>query len=219
MLHLTRGGASELAGSTRGDERVDTEYEYDVFVSYRRNGNVRDWVQNHLAPLLHRCLEDELPDKPRVFLDVEQETGIAWPDNVVRALSRSKLLLAVWSPSYFTSPWCMAEWRTMSLREDVVGIGGPSGLPGLVFPIRFSDGNSFPPEARRVQQELSFKAWRFPYLHFRDSPLYLDFHQAVIRLAEILAERLQLCPPWQRDWPIARHEEDIAVPALSLPRL
>jgi hypothetical protein len=210
-----------LLESIQNAHFVDTGYDYELFMSYRRNGNVRDWVQNHLAPLLIRCLEDELPEKPRVFLDSNQEVGIEWPDNILRALNRSKLLLAIWSPSYFTSPWCLAEWHTMLLREQALGIGGLSKLPGLIYPIRFSDGNSFPAEAQQVQQELSFKDWRFPYLHFKDSILYLDFHRAVVRLAENIAERLQLCPPWQSDWPVARGPRpgDVAKPTLSLPKL
>ncbi len=203
----------------RGNAQLtDSGYAYDIFVSYRRNGNVGDWVQNHLGPLLIRCLEDELPDKPEVFLDAQQDVGTKWPDNIAHALSRSRLLLAVWSPSYFTSPWCLAEWQTMLLRERALGIGGPANPIGLVYPIRFSDGDSFPPEAQRVQQEACFKDWRIPYPHFKESVKYLDFHQAVVRLAESLAERLQFCPTWQRDWPVARVEE-VPAPILSLPRL
>src|SRR4051812_9238611 len=88
----------EVLESAQVPRPVDDGYEYEVFVSYRRNGNVRDWVRNHLHPLLVRCLEDELPGRPRVFLDVEQEIGGDWPSTLVTALSRSKLLLAVWSP-------------------------------------------------------------------------------------------------------------------------
>lgn len=197
-------------------QSTDSGYMYDVFVSYRRNGNVGDWVQNHLGPLLIRCLEDELPDKPEVFLDAQQDVGTIWPGNITHALSRSRLLLAVWSPSYFTSRWCLAEWQTILLRERALGIGGHT--TGLVYPIRFSDGDSFPPEAQRVQQEASFKDWRIPYPHFKESIRYLDFHQAVVRLAERLAERLPSCPAWQHDWPIA-HVEEACTPTLSFPRL
>lgn len=193
-------------------------YEYDLFISYRRNGNVRDWVRNHLVPRLHDCLIDELGHEPRIFLDTQQDVGTHWPENLARALQRSHLLLAVWSPSYFTSRWCLAEWQTIRRREQVLGIGGPQDPLGLVYPIRFSDGDRFPAEARNVQQEMSFKEWRYPYPQFKDSPLYLPFHQAVVDLAERLASRFDNPPPWQPDWPTEWPDPPDSGPT-RLPRL
>jgi hypothetical protein len=193
-------------------------YEHDLFISYRRNGNVRDWVRNHFAPRLRDCLVDELEYEPRIFLDKELDVGTRWPDEIARALHRSHLLLAVWSPSYFTSRWCLAEWRTMLLREQILGIGGSQDPMGLVYPIRFSDGDRFPAEARNVQQEMSFKEWRLPYRQFAESPKYLDFHQAVVELAERLAPRFDHPPPWQPHWPVERPDPQDSGPT-GLPRL
>jgi TIR domain len=213
----SRGGGGTSVASADNTVLADPGYEWDVFVSYRRNGNVGSWVQNHLAPVLVRCLEDELPESPRIFIDTQQDVGTKWPDNIVRALVRSRLLLAVWSPSYFTSQWCLAEWQTMLLREQLLGIGSPANPIGLVYPIVFSDGDSFPPETRRVQQ-VCFKDWRVPYPHFRKSVQYVDFHWAVVRVAEDLAKRLPSCPIWRRDWPIAKIDQ-VHKPALRYPQL
>lgn len=32
-------------------------YEYDIFLSYKRGGDVEDWVVNHFHERLLRCLE------------------------------------------------------------------------------------------------------------------------------------------------------------------
>lgn len=193
-------------------------YAYDLFVSYRRTPNVREWVRNHLVPRLSDALADELEREPRIFMDAELEVGVRWPDRLVWALQRSRLMLAVWSPPYFTSAWCMAEWQTMLRREQLVGMSGRPAQPGLVYPIRYSDGHRFPAAAQNVQQEMIFSEWRYPYPQFADSPKYLDFHDAVVELAERLARRLDDTPAWRPDWPSVFPGATPPSPA-TLPRL
>lgn len=209
-----RGGCEYRAGKVF---EVDG-YEYDLFVSYRRNGNVREWVRNHLVPRLYDCLADELDRDPRIFLDVAQDPGTRWPENLAWALQRSHLLLAVLSPPYFTSRWCLAEWRTIRRREQALGLGGPGNPLGLIYPIRFSDGDRFPAEARNIQHEMIFKDYRYPYPQFAESQKYLDFHRAVMEFAERLAQRFDDPPVWRADWPIELPEPSDPVPA-GLPRL
>jgi hypothetical protein len=191
-------------------------YEYDVFVSYRRTGNVQKWTSNHLVPRLRDCLEGELDHDPRVFFDTEQEAGTPWPENLMRALQRSRLLLAIWSPPYFRSRWCLAEWKTITAREQVLG-GGQESL-ALTYPIRYSDGKKFPDEACNVQQEMIFKDWNYPDPQFAQSELYLGFHSAVVTLAERIAERLDDVPPWDPDWPVVMPEPPEPGPT-DMPRL
>jgi hypothetical protein len=113
-------------------------YEFDVFISYRRSGTVPDWVHNHLHPLLRDCLADELSRDPVIFLDSTMETGVYWPVGLEWALRRSRLLLPVCSPQYFTSPWCVAEWGTMRAREAVTGMATEQWPRGLIYPLAFT---------------------------------------------------------------------------------
>jgi hypothetical protein len=50
-------------------------YEHDLFISYRRRGDVKGWVQNHFCPRLREGLTNELPWEPKIWLDVDQEEG------------------------------------------------------------------------------------------------------------------------------------------------
>lgn len=194
-------------------------YRYDVFVSYRRSGNVGEWVRTHLVPTLTRALADELDTEPRLFLDTDGiEVGDRWPQRLEWALHRSRLLLAVWSPPYFTSRWCLAEWRTMVARQELLGVGGPQGHGGLVYPIRYSDGDRFPAEARGIHEERVFSAWGYPYPQFAQTPLYLEFHDAVRQLAGRLAARFDDVPPWQDGWP-SEFPEPVPTRPAALPRL
>lgn len=92
----------------------------DVFLSYRRSGrgNAGAWVRHHFHPLLVDCLADELDHEPKVFIDVEAETGSFWPGLLERRLQDGRVLVAVLSPRYFESPWCLAEWHTARAREE-----------------------------------------------------------------------------------------------------
>lgn len=135
---------------------MDEDYVYDVFVSYRRRQPVLDWVKNHFYPLLEQRLPDELPvdHKTRIFVDWDEiEIGSAWPAKLSQALKRSRCILPVWSPEYFRSDWCLAEWKTMMERERLLGLRTEQRPGGLIFPVIFADGEHFPQEARVVQSK------------------------------------------------------------------
>lgn len=193
-------------------------YTWDVFISYRRTHNVAGWVQNHLGPVLERCLEDQMDHPPRVFVDDKLEIGAYWPEELADVLSTSRYLLAVWSPPYFTSRWCVAEWQTMREREKLLGIPQKGETRGLIYPVVYSDGSSFPREARTVQSRFDLSEYGFPYEQFRRTDAYLEFHQKVRSIAIDLAGRLSSAPPWRADWPICR-PEPFPTPSAELPRL
>lgn len=65
-------------------------YEYDLFLSYKRAGDLPAWVTNHFYPILLNALTDLLPSPPSIFLDTEQVVGVSWPENLEHALQRSR---------------------------------------------------------------------------------------------------------------------------------
>jgi TIR domain len=176
-------------------------YEFDLFISYRRSGTVPAWVRNHLYPLLRDCLADELSREPRIFLDNTMETGAHWPARLERALRRSRLLLPVWSPQYFTSPWCLAEWRTMLAREAALGLATEERPHGLIYPLAFAARESLPAEAR-IRQCRDLKSWNIPYPQYQNTEEYIGLHREIRLIAEDLASEVDQVPPWQPDWPL-----------------
>ncbi len=177
-------------------------YTSDIFISYRRRGDVEQWVQLHFRDRLQQTLTNLMGDEPRVWIDVEQEQGTPWPENIRSALLGSKLLIAIWSPDYFRSEWCMAEWKSMMARQDYVRKNGSQMPPALVYPVRYSDGDSFHPDAKLIQCRRDFSQLNYPFETFRDSLKYMDFHDAVHGIAEDLTRWLVDVPPWQADWPV-----------------
>jgi hypothetical protein len=197
---------------------VSDGYRFDLFVSYSRTPNASKWVCTHFVPTLRDELTEELGREPQIFLDVQQEAGTSWPDNLLWALQRSKLLVAVWAPPYFRSHWCLAEWHTFRRRERQLGVG-PGGLRPLVYPIRFRDGDRFPSEAGTVQQEMCFKEYCNPDPQFATSHAFEPFRKKVQAVAEQLALRLDDLPEWTPDWVAERPSppplDDTGLPLLG----
>jgi len=146
-----------------------------------------------------------LGEDPEVFFDGQLEVGADWPEALAEALNYSCCMVAVWSPTYFRSKWCMAEWQTMSAREQEFGIK-LDGLPGLVYPVVYSDGDYFPEEAKRTQQKRDLQDYAYPYAQFKNSEKYLIFHDKVAEIAKDLEKWLRRIPDYSSDWQSVRPE-------------
>jgi hypothetical protein len=187
-----------------------SEYEFDVFISYRRKGNPYHWVRNHFYPRLRDCLDDHLADEPTFFIDEEMEIGSIWPDRLESALNRTKILVCVLSPQYFRSRWCLAELQSMADREKLLGHNG------LIYPVLFSDSDNFPSFARERSWH-DLKKWNLPDIGFQQTEEWLGFHREIEDVAMKIAQRLAEVPDWQPDWPV--HRPDPPMPGMtSLPR-
>ena len=192
-------------------------YEYDIFLSYPRKGQVCPWVHNHFLPLLRECLDSHLENEPRIFVDTAQPTGVQWPQNIKDALLHSQLLVAVWTPPYFRSQWCLAEWNTMLERESKLQHSGNNPHRGLVYPVVYSDGDHFDQRAKATQYRGDLTRFTYPYPCFKESSKYLLFHDAMMSIAEEIERHLLEIPGWQADWPFVE-PDTIATSRMSLPR-
>jgi len=188
-------------------------YEFDLFISYRRRGNPLNWVQNHFYPRLRDYLDDHLDKDPALFIDVGMEKGSHWPTRLENALNRTKILIPIYSPQYFRSPWCLAEWTTMAEREVVLGLSSAERPQGLIYPILFSDSDNFPTFAR-LRSWRDLKKWNNPDPVFQQTVEWVSFLREVEAIAEDLATLLPQVPDWQPDWPIYRPDPPLPPPTL-----
>lgn len=199
-------------------QTASTGYQHDLFLSYRRQPPVSDWVSTHFLDRLTEWLRETLDEEPSVFIDRRSiETGVEWPLVLREALLASRLLVPVWSPSYFRSMWCMAEFRTMRAREQLLGLRTPERPWGLILPIRYHDGKRFPEETRGIQMR-DFTNFNVPAPAFQETRDYTDFIREVQSFAEEIAERLASVPQWQAGWPVEL--PDVSAPYhFGVPRL
>jgi TIR domain len=200
----------------RGATGAVSDYKYDVFLSYSRIGSSPKWVHNHFLPKLRDCLTDEIGFVPEVFVDQEMDVGTLWPDKLEWALTRSKILVSIYSPQYFRSKWCLAEWHSMAEREHLLGLTSPELTKGLIFPVLYSDSQNFP-EYGRDRMWFDMKGLDRPELGFQDTADWHVFHQNMRQIATAVEQLLLNAPPWEPGWPVRRPDPPIP-PTTSFPR-
>jgi hypothetical protein len=178
------------------------DYEWDVFVSYKHEPPGRllitPWIKN-VIDRMELWLVQELGGRPvRIFFDERSmAAGDRWPDVLRTALARSRCLLPIWSPEYFWSDWCMAEWKSFRAREDLLG----AERAPLIVPVKFHDGIRFPVEAQEVQT-LDLSRHAGTTQAFWQSPRADELDQLLQQFAPMLARAVDQAPPFRPDWPI-----------------
>lgn len=173
------------------------DYSYDVFISYRHSPPVGPFVVNVLYDLFLGWLREEVEAEARIFLDTSiMGAGDPLPRALAGALVGSRCLLAICSPSYFKSPWCLSEWESFHERER------QAGCPeALIVPVLFHAG---PP----VKEYLAARTYAdFTGYTFIDASLFrtevgLGAQRAIQRLAADVGARLRAAPPFQANWPV-----------------
>lgn len=192
-------------------------YQWDVFLSYPRADPVGPWVRDYFFPLLSRWLGASTPHEPTVFFDSTMEGGVHWPSRLKNSLLRSRCLVAIWSPHFFRSRWCLAEWQSMRAREELLRIGRGE-RPGLVCPVLFADGDCFPKEARETQHARDLRPYNIVNPAFRRTAKHGRLEREVQILCDQLSSMIQAAPEWSPDWPVAEPEPEPEI-RQSLPRL
>lgn len=168
--------------------------------------------------MLENGLDLELAQKPRIYFDQAQATGVNWPENLKRALLRSKLLVAVWTPPYFRSEWCVAEYHSMLARQKALGLASADKPQGLIYPIVYSDGQHFDQAAKDTQWRRDLREFTCPFECFKASESFVKFHAAMSEVSREIAVQIEAAPPWQDGWPVNLPKPTSETP-LDLPRL
>ena len=163
---------------------------------------MKDWVFNLFHERLDRSLRELLPQDPKIWVDQRKvDTGSNWKARVENALKQSKILVAIWSPPYFRSEWCCAEWQSMVAREKTKGLTSIERPHGLVYPIVFQDGKHFPPETTDVQS-FCMKKYKHHTEVYKKSKRYIKFCERVDSIASEIETMLENNVPDWEDWPI-----------------
>lgn len=203
------GKKNVVRKATQKNRGPSDGYDYDFFISYRCEDVVKPFVREHLVPLLSNWLSLKKngwkgpKGKPRIFLDDSDiQGGQLWKKKIMAALPKSKVMVGCWTPAYFESKWCEAEYRHFRARYDDQLKTDPKSksLPILV-PIRLADGDYFSKAAgqHQIKHDLS------PFLRegFRkDTALWSQFEESVIVLAEYLVQVIDSGLPPFKPFPV-----------------
>ncbi len=137
-------------------------YEYDVFLSYKRGKIPETWLNETFKPLFEFKLSNALGRiNVPIFVDkTEIRNGVEWSSIIENALLKSKVMVALISPTYFNSDWCVKEFKSMFKRQQelwkrnlldknfslvtpIVQQGPLNKLPELIHHIQFVDYTRF----------------------------------------------------------------------------
>ncbi len=174
-------------------------YKYDIFISYNHSV-IDDWLVEHFIPLSVWHFESSLGYRPEIFIDRDGIlTGDSWPERLSNALSHSKCLMAILSPSYFNSTWCIYELTTMLKREEQNGFRIKKKPEGLIIPINVSNGRSFPEIIKNIQY-FDCRDYVIKGDAFKSSPIYVDFQRKIKTWSADVAKCIENAPIWKKEW-------------------
>lgn len=180
---------------------VRPDYEYDVFVSYRRYEFVLKWIGQEFIDLFRLRLELELGRHPRIFWDDQAVDDSTVPtEAVIHALRTSKCLLPILSGPYFSSKWCCAEWHTFRQRASLVRLDAGKTL---TLPVHWHDGDNYMPLLEgQGPRPADFSDFQFLGPAWRTTAAFNEFESKMKKLVETVARMIMFAPPFDPAWPL-----------------
>jgi len=195
-----------------------SEYDWLVFISYKRNTAVEHWLEKFFYPELEQWLKEELPphQKPKIFFDKKIPIGNQWPDELQNAIKSSCILIPILNSPYFSSPYCLAELDSMLERQKVLKLSSNEMCSGLIYPIVFGDGKYFRKDISKIQSRC-MKKFASTAPAFKKSKKYLDFQNEVKKIAIDICKMLESIPPFDSSWTVLdMTPENIIHPATKM---
>jgi FxsC-like protein len=116
------------------------------FFSYARD----DWKGNYLEKFYEELVEEVRfisghPPADVGFRDKEGiEFGSSWPNSVAEGLACCKTFVPVFTPTYFTRPYCGREWWCFRSRVERYVHESAGQAPSLILPVLWSAPHYLP---------------------------------------------------------------------------
>lgn len=174
------------------------DYLYDMFFSYKRDEQTNSWHAEVVAKIKYWLSQEIDSTEVRIFFDTESiETGDRWHEKIAESLKKSKCLVAIWSPDYFRSRWCLSEWKSFLSREEKYNLKGT-----LIVPARCHDGKRFPDLAQQTQSE-DFRPY-FSTMDFfwKTEDAYVFEKEKLKSFATTIASRIKSAPNFNAEFPV-----------------
>ncbi|MEO6166121.1 MAG: TIR domain-containing protein [Chitinophagales bacterium] len=175
-------------------------YQYDIFISYRRNSELLSWINAHFIPLLKANVQFELGREPSVFVDQDINAAGVWPLILGESISKSRILISLWSKTYLVSEWCTIELSHMLERDQLKGFRTLENPYSLIVPVIIHDGETMPVELSIVQR-IEIKNFFTVRMH-KDSESSEKLSQVLYSKAKDIAAAIERAPAWENDWKI-----------------
>ncbi len=172
-------------------------YRHDIFVSYKREIETLAWISEHFRPLLEHRVGLALGREPKIFIHEithNLPVGAEWPPALAKEIAASRVLIPLWTKTFFNSRWCTSELAHMIRRQQSLGANAPI----LVMPMIIHDGDDFPPSLG-VIQTLDIKACYNTRMH-RNSRKAEQLSDLLDSHALSIAAAINAAPAWNAEW-------------------
>ena len=186
-------------------------YSHDIFISYRRHSETLAWIKEHFLPLLEHRVGLELGRFPDIYVhEITDQipAGATWPIELGEQLAGSRILVALWTRTYFNSRWCAEEMCHMLAREHESRCRTVANKFGLVVPAVIHDGKYFPDELGYIQK-LEIQGCYNTRMR-KDSDLAAQLSDVLDTHAPGFAGAIEQAPEWRSDWSEAAAEQLLA---------
>jgi TIR domain len=195
-------------------KQAPTDYEYDVFISYRRNSIVQQWV--HESEFFHELLVSYLAMELERPIVVFRDTlclkhGDNYPREIERALRCSRCLLPIGTGDYFASTWCSTEFETFKSRAAL------AGGADLIVPVQWHDWEPPPPPVGTILfADFREVAWLGAK---QDATLKVPFQRIMRTFCQILASKIRDAPAFDPSWTVVMPTlDEVRPPKIGRPR-
>lgn len=155
------------------------------------------WTREHFKQLLQCYLLDDLGHEPEIFIDERIDIGADWVDELGENLAKSKVVVALFSGSYFDSDWCVHELDLIVERARQFKSGF---LPEarLIIPVVGHDGEHIPDPVNRIQSA-DVKDYRIAWIN-KNVPDYPEFSKVIKKLSPFVAKAVETAPDFDNNW-------------------
>lgn len=176
-------------------------YEFDIFLSYKRGQQHGTWVNEILWPLLAPYIEDAVGGRDiRIFKDDREIlSGSEWEKSIMKSLLNSRIMVAVLSPKYFNSEWCIREFQMFHYRQIRLGYMSEENTNGLIVPIKLNDGDYFPICVGKIQS-LDCRNYFKTGEGFTKTTQYADLQDKLNAWSHDVAHAIKNSPEWSEEW-------------------
>lgn len=189
--------------------------DYLFFISYAR----ADY--DPFLERFHKDLATEVgrrvihPPQRISFLDREElQAGADWPSHLLEGLQRSRVLVALYSPWFFSRENCGREWALFQMRQDALARRSEGPPPSVILPVLWTPRDALPPELPACAAGIQYDHRRMGSVYAEEGMrellrlrLYEDqYHIALKYLAARISELAQ-GPPLPPATGIAAHRD------------
>ena len=133
-----------------------------------------------------------------MFRDNQLEAGTSWPLALGTTLANSRVLIALYTKTYFHSQWCTTELALMLQREKQEGYRNNKHPDGLIIPAVLHDCERLPKRLAGIQVRPIREC--FNVRMQKNSPIAERLAAEIAELAKPIARAIKSAPKWRGDW-------------------